>query len=282
MHSATSTRNPILSQHPLKELLTTFNLTPAQQAVYLALAESSWSSVLHLSKKTELKRTSIYRLLDELIGLGLVKMHASANTSLFAITGAQAFDALATRQQLKAAQLRHTLESFMPQLQLLETAKDTQLEIKQHRGTQAMQALEWHLAQTPDSETLVLGTDQWVNYLGKEFADSVRDERERHRILVRELLNPTQYQPIVSAESASWTDRSEYIQKCYRHRRLPTRLLHITTEHIILPATNQVVIYSFEAAQPMAIELTSHNLTVMWAQLFELLWSHSKARDDFG
>lgn len=67
----------------LNEILEKFGLTEKESIVYLAILQLGQSSVSDIAKKAQIKRTTIYRITDELIKNGLITKVPKVKKNLF-------------------------------------------------------------------------------------------------------------------------------------------------------------------------------------------------------
>lgn len=92
-------------------------LTKEQAIVYSALLKAGPSPAGKLYQKTPLKRSLVYKVLDQLVDLGLVKADAkTTKVAVFAPEHPSKIKELFEQKQLEASRAQAMLESIMPQL----------------------------------------------------------------------------------------------------------------------------------------------------------------------
>ncbi|HYD34703.1 MAG TPA: helix-turn-helix domain-containing protein [Vitreimonas sp.] len=264
----------------VSELLSLFDLTPKHQVVYLELLKTNWITVLELSRKLNIKRTSLYRLIEELLSKGIVEKQLDDKTTFYRAADPQSLDQMIDEQRQKLAVMQQGLELLTPQLQLLRNQTNNSTSVRFYRGLHGLKTLEWKMVEEANIEMLVFGTGEWDLLVGHEFAEKIRTERVNQNIHIRELLNPDKFTLINDQGQADWTNNRELILNHYLHRQIDPSIFHITNEILIFP--QRLILLSLGEDEPIGIELSSPHLSQMMRQLFEVVWLQGVVRDKFG
>lgn len=271
---------PTKHPHNLRAILKNFGLTPNEREVYLLLARSSWSTVLSLSQKTNIKRTTLYRIIDLLQKKGLVEMRVDDKTSYYKAGDPKNFESLIVDQEKKTKIMRNQLNMLQGHISLLTKKNPDQISVNFHRGTRGIQALEWKMAEEKNAQIFVFGNDSWRKLLGPDFSETIRAEHVAKNLLIKEILNPQNDKPIPKSGLVEWTKNTDYIFHHYQHRTIETQLLPIQNEFYVFE--EKIVLFSLEKDEIAGIEISNKNYAQLLRQMFKIMWNQAKIIDAFG
>lgn len=265
----------------LSEILSVFGLDQKETEVYLLLAKTGWTTVLDLSRKCEVKRSTLYRILGSLEKRGFVEVKVDDFTTYYQITDPRALEARVIEQTKIADKMKEGIRLLQSQLLLPTQEKKHHTEIHFHRGEKGIRLVEWKMAQVNNSETFIFATNEWVQATSPEFAEEVtRKERLLHNARIKELSNEEHFGPIPKTGSVSWTKNKEYLFNTYRHRLIPKKILPITNEVMIQGET--MYFYGLESGEVVVVEMISPSYASLMTGLFNMAWQQAKVMDQFG
>jgi sugar-specific transcriptional regulator TrmB len=264
----------------LTSLLAPFDLDEKEQEVYIALAKLGWVTILDLSQRCTIKRSTLYRVIERLQTKGLIETQIDENSTYYRTTPVESFGALINEEKKKVQKMEESLESLSSQLKMLQASLPLETSIHFHRGNRGLQVLEYKIIENKNIELLVFGSSQWHTAVGQEFAEEVRAQELVHNIRIREILNPETDCKIEQDGTVYWTKNKEYVLQCYRHRTISRNLLNIANEILILP--NSLILYSITEEEVVGIELQAKIYTQMMRQMFESFWEQGQVIDNFG
>lgn len=264
----------------IQQLLSVFNLSDKEQQVYLLLSQHEWLTVLIMAKRCSIKRTTLYRIIESLIHKGLVEIQVDDKTTYYRAADPKNFESLVLEQESKANQMRINLGLLQSQLSLMKTADQSSTSVRFYRGKRGIQAMEWKMCETPNTETLIFGNSQWDKIVGREFAEKIRQEQLRKKIIVKEVINPSNTEPIPKDGIVPWTNVTQFVKKLFNHRVIEKKTLNITNEVMI--GSETVSLYSFQRDEIVGIEIKNSNFAQQMKQLFYLAWKKAKVIDSFG
>ncbi len=143
----------------LKNKLKIIGLSDKESDIYLTALELGPCTVLQLSRVSEIKRSTIYTVIEHLEQKGLMNIQIHGFKKLY-----EALPPKNLEQHL--ARQRQELEVCLPELEALHGSHATQSLIRVYRGKEAMySAYEWMLDQLkPSDDYLVFGNlEDWYN-----------------------------------------------------------------------------------------------------------------------
>lgn len=268
-----------MTMNPVQEALHLFGLSQHEQDVYFLLIKHPWSTVLALSRKTEVKRSTLYRILESLHKKGIVEFKLDNHTTYYAAADSKTFESLVIDQESRAKKLRSSLSLLQSHLNQEKQGKVEETQVRFFRGIRGLQIMNWNSCQDKNITMYILGDNRWPLYLGQDFSEEIREEYVHQHIQVRELLGKNALQPIPENSDVPWTKNKTYIREQFRHRVIPKDVLDIQREIIILP--KKIYLFGY-AEEPIGIEITNSGYAQMFTQMFRALWNQAQSVDVFG
>ena len=267
----------------ISNLLAKFGLSEREQEVYLMLIKRSWSTALQLARVGNVKRTTLYRVLESLAKKGLVETQIDDKTTFYNAADPKQFESLIIQQESRAKHLRKAYGDLSKHLSILTQAiSKKETAVRFYRALKGLEYLEWKRCERPKIDICIFDSgDFWFEFLGREFAEAIRAETVKQKILIRELGNPSTTYPVEKDGACSWTDNREYVLKHYVHRLVEKNELNITQD-IYIVGGDFIHIHGYRDNDIFGVELVSRYFTTMMKQLFETIWNRAKVVDNFG
>lgn len=234
-----------------RSLMKALGLTPAQTDVYLAALELGRSSMQELARKSGVKRTTIYKFIDELKERGLIIETKRKTRSVYA--------AVSPQQLLEFEKYRLAeLTELMPQLQAIENAVPHKPKVMFYEGIDAVKELYLDILKAEKSIVAwsdLSGTLAAFGQFGAEFAD----KRARRNIELKWIVPDT-------AEARAFTRRDYGLLR--ETKFLPNAQFAID----INIYDNKVVLVNARSPQPFGVliedRLVADTLREAWQQLW--------------
>jgi len=243
----------------LSEQLTQFGLNINQAKTYLALLELGQSSVIPLSKKTAIKRTTIYDILVELEKKQLVAKTKKGSKRLFIAQDPENLEKILEEK-------REKLENLMPALKSLVNTTGTKPVIRYYEGLEGIKEV-YRDTLNYSGELLAFVSENIFDKLGKEFADEYKTRRKKASINVR----------VLAPETPELKKELETAQKDLRtYRFVPQEKFPFTMELNIYG--NKIALMSFK--EELGIIIESNEISQNLALLFELAWNGAKPNEN--
>jgi sugar-specific transcriptional regulator TrmB len=234
--------------HVLKEL----GLNEHQARVYLALLQGGPSSVLQVSRITQLKRPTIYLILDELTNKGLVALVPGEKKRLFLSLSPE-------RLQEELEKKTRLLQKSLPELLALHRTQTAKPTIQFFDTREGMMTIYKEIAATRAKELLTFFSLQDVP---QEFLESYElfiHGFKKGAMRVREI--------------AYAKDKNHFYLNAlkslpnYEVRFTPKEYKFLTDNFIY---ANKVAIFSFK--KRFAVTIESEDVANSFRSLFELAW----------
>lgn len=235
------------------ELLSTLQLSEHEARVYVAALELGQASLLALSKKSGVKRTTIYHFLDTLIQRQLIVETKRGKRSVFSAVHPQQL------VEIGKGHVRE-MERLMPQLLAVFNASPRKPRVTFHEGTAGMKEV---YADTLKERQPIVG---WSDYeysmrvMGSYF-EQYAEERARRNILYR----------VIARDSDAARNRQALSRRHLRDVRIsPT--LNLTTEiHVY---GKKIALLSFRSNPIFAVIIEDESMAQTFKTIWEAAWEN--------
>lgn len=263
----------------INEDLGLFGLNGQEQRVYLLLARLGWSTVLQISRHCQIKRTTLYRLIESLVRKGYVQTQVGEKTTFYNIAPPDSFETSILELEEKSKRMRRSIDTIKEYTQRMLETKLDETNLIYYKGIRGLKQMEWYVrAGTPNIEWQAFDSLQWTKILGTEFAEQMRQECVEKNIRVRGISNSED--PISNDGTTTWTKNTRYTTKYYRHRVISKKIIDIKQDIFITP--DSIIFWGVKTNDEVAIQIKNKDYAVMMKQLFEYIWNQAKVIDIFG
>lgn len=238
--------------------LEAYGLDQKEAKVYLAGLELGGASVLELARRTKLPRTTLYPILEKLVGRGVFREGKKKSTTLYLPESPQQ---LLEKMHEREAQLQHSL----PALELLKETSHGGPGVTFYEGTEGFKRLWKLILNSGITEYRLLTSGIGLRDYVKEpyIVHRVVEERKKRGIRSRQLIRDGRVaREIISKDS----------EELRESRILPAQ--------VDLPAT--VIIFADQVAfitsrhENTMIILASGDVAATYKTLFDLVWEKAQ------
>lgn len=241
----------------IPELLAVFGLNEKKANIYLAALEMGPSSALALAERANIKRTTVYDILEELKHLGLITETLRGKRTRYAATDPDRLKDLVRRQSL-------ALEALLPQLKALYNVPGIKPSVRFFEGMAGVQAaLEETL--TAEDKTLlgILSMEDLYETIGEAYMEDYVQRRIAMGYKLR----------VVRSKEKEVMKRWPSSKKENRDRRYaPKGYIFGMTQYVY---DNKVLLLS-SRKENFAMVVESVDYARNQRQLFEALWQVSQ------
>lgn len=239
----------------IREILEQFGLEGKKADVYLSALELGGASVIEISNKSKVKRTTCYDILFELIKEGLILETAKGNKKLFIGEDPEKIAKNLVRKEEKFNEIFSQLKSF-------NNVRSIKPKIRFYEGVKGIREVYLDTLKYSD-EFLAFGSEDILKTVGNEWMEDFIRRRIRKGIRVRAILPMTEY----TREKLLYRD-----EKQLRSVKL--------IEAKNFPFTIEVDIYGeskisfISAKEQLAVIIESFEIFNTIKSIFELLWDN--------
>ncbi|MDO8625878.1 MAG: helix-turn-helix domain-containing protein [Candidatus Magasanikbacteria bacterium] len=243
-----------MQKRRLLSILTTLGLTEHESAVYLAMLAIGPATVLKIAAAAEIKRTTVYSVVEALKIKGLVVVQIKGFKQLFAAADPEQLQTILDNR-------RQLLANALPEFSALYNLKGGESTIKYYEGLAGIKSVYEGLIKDvrPKEDYLIIShREQWLN-LDKEFFLDFTKRRAKLPIKIRLLVQ----------DSALAREHKRLEQTFNKKIKLLPPGTSLNTNLVIIP--KRVVIHQLETPI-MAIVIENPSVVRLHRELFEIMW----------
>jgi len=242
----------------LNEILEKFGLTDKESAVYLAILQLGQCSILDVAKKSELKRTTVYRIIDDLTRKGFITKVPKTQKNLFM---AENPDILLENLERKEKIIKESLPLF----KAIYNTSETKPKIKFFEGKEGIKTLLYDSLKNNKSREIlwIWPIKDALQVLGKEENLAYIRERVLLKIQVKNI-RPKGKELGIKEQAPS----TKYLREV---RYSPKEMDYSATIGIY---ENKVSVFSSEK-ENFGFLIESTEFFQLMRQIYNILWSVS-------
>lgn len=238
----------------LKEELINFGLSGEEARTYLAVLELGESTLSQLAKKSDIKRTSAYLVVERLIKKGLLSITKKKNKNLYI-----AEDPRKLKEMI--VEKAERIEKIMPELLSFTNLIDKKPQIRYYEGRDGMKEIYKDMLRYPDSEILGIFSESYIGHLDDEFVKNYfYPKRVEKKIWVRAILPANEKTREITVDD----------EKILRSSKLISSEKFKMKVDIDIYGKNKVSLVSFE--EEIAIIIESQKIYESIRGIFETIW----------
>lgn len=241
-------------------ILKQLGLNENEAKFYLAALELGPATILKLSKKTGLQRSSIYEFMDDLIEKGVIETVISGKRKLYKGTEPEKLKQLLRRQE-------ELLDSIIPELSALMGKGVQRPKIMLFEGTEGIKKVYEDLLDQPEGSEFVAFTSigDIMSVISETYAASFLSRRAKRNISVKVIVKTDE----LSKEYISRNKAELRETKAVRAKDFP-----LSNEINIYQ--NKVGILSF-GDEKIGVIIESSQIANSMRAIFNLLWANLKS-----
>ncbi|MEI8232927.1 MAG: helix-turn-helix domain-containing protein [bacterium] len=245
----------------IEEYIVGLGFSKAAGRLYGALVEKGPLTILEASRATEIERTLIYRLIDDLTSRGLIEEVLEQKSRRVSAVEPQKIKSLLEKEKQRVATLEIGFESFEKFITSMPKNHSTQ--VRYFRGTQGIKQILWN--ETKAKQNLICYTYRNLQEIvGQKYFEEYARELEKNKVVSRDLRCDVF---LDSTDSPTFV-RRHIDQSAWRY--LPESVMHLT--HNLDVYNNIVAIYYWQNNDVFGIEIENQLIADMQRSIFETLW----------
>jgi len=243
-----------MRQNKLVDTLTDLGLSEHEASVYLAALSLGPSTIAKISKAAEIKRTTVYSVVDALQVRGLMNVEVRGLKKLYAASNPEKLDTILDSR-------KERLKTVLPDFAALYNLKGGESFIKYYEGIEAIKNVYEGLIKNvcPHEDYLIISDQKRWYEVDKAFFDDFSRRRAKLPINIRMLL-------VDSDTARLWKSREKMLNVKVKFLPKGTEL---TTNLVVIP--RRVVVQ--QLTPPIFAMVIENQSTIqMFQQMFEILW----------
>lgn len=252
--------------------LTSLGLKDKEAAVYLSCLELGPSPVQPIARKAKVVRATTYVILESLMKMGLVTKYKEGKKTLFSSETPRQLLRLLERQEEVIQEKQQSLESILPELQMLTKAAGDKPSVRYFEGKEGLRAIRQEIlmhARTGDTVCNFTPADHLRGVFAKD-EDTHYNQRVAKGIYAKTIFTTT-----------SKKLKQEWLSTVLDKK---TELLFVPPENFLVPAgmtifRDRIGIGSY-TGKLFGVVIESEQMANMMRVIFELAWETAKRLDD--
>jgi sugar-specific transcriptional regulator TrmB len=237
----------------MQNILENYGLNEKETQVYLAALEIGEATGFEIYKKTDLKKPTVYYILDELQKRKLVHLTTKGKKRYFVAENPE-------RIKKDLEEKLHSFEDLLPQLRTLYNLKVAKPQLRFHEGKGGLKEV-YNDTLKYRGEILAFASEKILHVLGQDFSEKYVAKRVKHGISVRAIV------------PSSETMDKIYIQKNMIELRA-AKIVDAKNYNFPIEINiyaNKISMISFRDEIGLIIE--SDEISRMMRMMFEFFWS---------
>jgi len=236
-------------------------LTQDEAKIYLELLRGP-NTHLRLSYVTNINRTKVYRIIDNLEKRSLVSRRTDDRGTFLIAADPATLEVTIVTQEEKIKQQRKVYSQILPDLKSLIHHDKPTFMIQTYEGEEGLRQMFWHELKAK-GELLILGGQTAEDLVGNHYW------AEKHRALIveagftmREIIN-------IDFNPFPFTENQTYMKR-YDYRQLSKEYIYFNEEIAIYNDT--VAVYHWRENKKVGVEIISASYADVMRKMFEDLW----------
>ncbi len=241
-------------ENKLVNTLVSIGLTEKEASVYLATLSLGPSKVQEIAKSAQVKRTTVYSILESLKTRGLIKVELMGWKTLYVAESPDKLESL-------IEQMRHQVKKNLPEFTALYNLHSSGAFISYYEGLEGVKNVYENLLRDirPHEDYLIIGdTDLWLKQDPEFFLDFTK-RRAKLNINIR-----------ILAQDSPVAREHKNIEKIFNEQiKIMPEEYKLTTNMVIIP--HRVVINQI-TPPILAMVIENESIIKMNRELFEMIW----------
>ena len=252
--------------HDLKKLLLSVNLTEEEITVYFATLQPDNSTILKISQHTNIPRTTVYVVIENLITKGFIHEIADGKKKQYIPASPEKIINYVQAKKQQFSDVIAKLQKNIPEIQALYNYYHDKPRLQYYEGNKAISTLLMQI---------VVKGDIYLHLMSEVGSTILSNEYEKFRSAIRGYMVNTR-------EIVSDTLTDHYYMKTYANVRNQVRYLPAAygtnVDYIIYADGIIIITYKDEIAMAVCIE--DKNIVQFEKVRFNLLWDHPLLKED--
>lgn len=230
-------------------------------ALYAVLVEKGPLTILEASRATDIERTALYRLIDELIAKGLIEEVLAHKSRLIQAVSPARIKTIVESEKRRIEKLESWFGQFEKLIENMPQNNSTQ--VRYYRGTIGIKQILWNETKTKNG--LIGYTYRNLQeVVGHKYFEEYAKELEKNKVVSRDLRCDSFLE---STDSPAFV-RRHIDQGVWRY--LPDSVMHLT--HNLDVYNDVVAIYYWQNGDVFGVEIQNQLIADMQRSIFETLW----------
>ncbi|KKQ23531.1 MAG: hypothetical protein US40_C0013G0016 [Candidatus Roizmanbacteria bacterium GW2011_GWC2_37_13] len=252
-----------MNKYTVEDFLNQLGLSDLEIKLFTSLIKKGAQTILDLSRNTEINRTKIYRIIDEMKKQGLIEEIVDENRRLAKAVDLPRLELLVKNIESKAKTLRNIFPNVSSIISSVKETFQPGTRVIFHRGVDGIKQMVWN---TLSAKTEVVGYTyrRLDEIVGKKFSQEWHEEWVRRNLKMRDIYSDEYFKSLKKEK------RIKYSSKNFQSRYIPSKILNVN--HQVDIYNDVIAYYNWFEGEVFGVEISNRKIFVMQKQLFEIVW----------
>jgi len=254
----------------LEEFLSNLGVSDEQANIYSTLVKHGTITKLELSRKSNIKRTTVYRLIEAMREAGIVEEVTDEHRKLVQSVPPDRLKQLVKQKEDQARQVSKLFPQVQQYLNQQINSRQPDTKVLFYKGREGIRQINWNVLRA-SKEVVGYTYLSFSSAVGNKFAHQLYEEMVDKNINLRDIYSDRYVESMGGVENAVKPVSSNIgWQRIARSRYLKKEVLDINYQSDIY---NDVVsFYSWYDEEIFGVEIHNEKVAKMQKQIFEILW----------
>lgn len=252
-----------MNKQKLEDNLKLLGLAEEEILLYTLLLEKGGKTVLEIARTTNINRSKIYRLIDDLKAKSLIESNNDSWGEIFSASIPESLALFLEKEEEELNKKKEVLNLTIEELKNLQAGESDSFKVRHYSGVEGLKQMLWN--ELASSELVAFGTGTLENFVPHKFAEKLREEHIIRKMKVYELLNKEQ-----TSESDDYTEINDFEKKVLSYKYIDVKILSIRN-HIEV-YNNTIAFYNWDDNNLKGLEIESVAFSTMLRQIFWHYW----------
>lgn len=246
------------------KFLASLGLSFDQSKIYISLLDEPGVTILQLSRNSKISRTNVYRIVEELVKLGLIDEIKRDGKKLLFPVGAHKLELIVKEQESKVELMRNVLPELSALITSSETINQSGTKVQLYKGVEGVKQMVWNTLRA-NKECVGFTFRSLKEIVGEQFEQDWRREFTTRKLKFRDIVSDSFLASTIGEEQ-----KLSSVDSVFRTKYLPKTTLDIN--HQVDIYNNVVAYYLWTDSEIFGLEIYNLRIADMQRQLFELAW----------
>jgi len=254
-----------LGINELSKMLKPFGLGKDEAGVYLELLGTGMTSALQLSRKLQIGRTKVYRILEDLEKWGLVNTVARDYGKRFQASSVENLELLVENKKREFEKAKRLLPDTVKSLSLFANQDISKSKVLYYVGEMGLKQVIWNLRHARGIIRTFVSASM-NEYYASGIGDEVRLELLKNKVKIKELCCTKHINP--------WTNVVDIVRSYWEVSYIPQEEISFEFEFMIY--NNVLAIYGLDKGELFCVEVYNEKCAITMMKLFDFVMKYAK------
>lgn len=242
-----------------------FSLKEEHLKIYLANLERGESSISKLAVKSDVPRTTIYSLIEDLINVGLITKTMKGGSSNYIANDPEVLAILLEKRQKEIAQSLKSVNDNLSELKSMQNKKSNKPKIEFLEGSEGIKQA---YNMTFDAKEI------WIQCLAENYEEVVKGK------FFEEYFDKFFKKSNIRSKEILKLEDEDYVSSYRSDKNLQLRVPAVSgSETDVMVYENKVIFVSFNKERPYALVITDKDIAASIKNIYQLAWKEAKRED---